>query len=434
MAREGRNPAERRGEEGISPELAAKIAAFVDRASGQERPLSPSDEGEIRRLLETDGAVRDLVKRLCVAKAGLETLADDEPGPARRPRRPGHRAGAGQEHHRDGPTGRGALSPSVLAAAAVIAILIGGGFLYLDRQIAAERTGLEGEIAALRQENERLASTLRAASEATAALQADRDRASEALAAAEASLAPEREELLAERSALSLERDRLIAALADKDGQVTRLSSALDKAVERSDAADAALVELRAERPILQTKLAALEAELQGVDAAKKTADAARVAAEQQVAALKDGGGPDQDWLAGLAGQHRIFAAAERRHQVARPAVERPAIEAWLADLVGRPLTVPDLEAKGVVFEGARLMALDGRPAAALIYRDDTGQPLTLGLTAGPAAIRGLAESKDSELNLVAWQDGALAFALVGAAEPARLADLAGAIKPANDS
>jgi anti-sigma factor RsiW len=116
------------------------------------------------------------------------------------------------------------------------------------------------------------------------------------------------------------------------------------------------------------------------------------------------------------------------------PAVERPAIEAWLAELVGRPLTVPDLEAKGVVFEGARLMALDGRPAAALIYRDDTGQPLTLGLTAGPAAIRGLAESKDSELNLVAWQDGALAFALVGAAEPARLADLAGAIKPANDS
>lgn len=82
-----------------------------------------------------------------------------------------------------------------------------------------------------------------------------------------------------------------------------------------------------------------------------------------------------------VAEYHAVFVR-ETEHLVEVPASRRAHIEAWLGDRVGFPLRVPDLTARGLTFAGARMLAVDARPAAQLVYTTREGERVALCVTA----------------------------------------------------
>jgi anti-sigma factor RsiW len=82
-----------------------------------------------------------------------------------------------------------------------------------------------------------------------------------------------------------------------------------------------------------------------------------------------------------VAEYHSVFVR-ETEHLVEVPAGRRAHIEAWLGERVGFPLHVPDLSARGLTFAGARMLAVDARPVAQLIYIGADGARIALCVTA----------------------------------------------------
>jgi len=81
-----------------------------------------------------------------------------------------------------------------------------------------------------------------------------------------------------------------------------------------------------------------------------------------------------------VAEYHAVFVR-ETEHLVEVPASRRDHIEAWLGQRVGYPLHVPDLSARGLTFQGARLLAVAGRPVAQLMYENAKGERVALCVT-----------------------------------------------------
>lgn len=119
------------------------------------------------------------------------------------------------------------------------------------------------------------------------------------------------------------------------------------------------------------------------------------------------------DWLMQVAQYHGIYAR-EKRHLVEVSADETPHIESWLGKRLGRTLTVPDLSASGAEFKGARLLGINGKPVAQLIYQIPGGDPFALCLM--PSAKGDLAPvtAQRADLNMVEWRQGGYAFVVVG--------------------
>ncbi len=120
-----------------------------------------------------------------------------------------------------------------------------------------------------------------------------------------------------------------------------------------------------------------------------------------------------QDWLTQVANYHGIYAR-EKRHLVEVSADETPHIEAWLGKRLGRSLVVPDLSGAGAEFKGARLLGINGRPVAQLIYQTPTGDPFALCVMAsGKADLEPVSVRRD-DLNMVEWRQDGYAYVVVG--------------------
>jgi len=74
---------------------------------------------------------------------------------------------------------------------------------------------------------------------------------------------------------------------------------------------------------------------------------------------------------------HAVFAR-ETEHAVEVPASRRDHIEAWLGNRVHYPFTVPDLTARGLMFLGARMIAIGGGVVAQLMYVDRDGEHIAI--------------------------------------------------------
>ncbi len=77
-------------------------------------------------------------------------------------------------------------------------------------------------------------------------------------------------------------------------------------------------------------------------------------------------------------GEYHAVFAQETSHLVEVPATQLAEIRMWLGERVGFPLAVPDLRGDGLEFKGARLLVVDGRPVAQLMYTDAAGAPIAL--------------------------------------------------------
>jgi anti-sigma factor RsiW len=112
-----------------------------------------------------------------------------------------------------------------------------------------------------------------------------------------------------------------------------------------------------------------------------------------------------------IADYHPIYSR-ESKHMVEVPAEASAELAAWAGRLLDRRVALPELA--GLTFAGGRMLVVNGRPVAQLMYTREHGLPVALCLTrlAGEAAP--IHVEKRGTLRLAQWQDGAYAYVVVG--------------------
>lgn len=136
-----------------------------------------------------------------------------------------------------------------------------------------------------------------------------------------------------------------------------------------------------------------------------------------------------------VAGYHVAYA------RLASPLDEIPArkgvqIAAWLGRILHGPARVPDMSRAGLAFRGARLLVVDGRPVAQLLYARP-GQPewpLGLCISAGEPHWRAIRIAHRQGVTLAAWGQHGYTFVLVGWAGASTLTTLAAELRPQIDA
>jgi anti-sigma factor RsiW len=121
--------------------------------------------------------------------------------------------------------------------------------------------------------------------------------------------------------------------------------------------------------------------------------------------------------LAEVAEYHAVFSR-EDAHLVEIPASRAAELTAWLGSRIGRPLTAPDLSGQGLTFAGGRMLVVDGKPVAELMYTRANGRPIALCIAEADKTITdGMAPTqiaRKGDLHLASWQSGSHTFIVVG--------------------
>ncbi|PST22329.1 anti-sigma factor [Mesorhizobium plurifarium] len=134
----------------------------------------------------------------------------------------------------------------------------------------------------------------------------------------------------------------------------------------------------------------------------------------------------ERPWMDDIVGSHRIFSR-QKEHLVEVPASQTAEIETWLAGSVGVKFTIPNLDRKGLSFEGARLLAANGRPVAQLVYRDREAEVFTICFLKQVDGRQSdeFSETIRGDLGLISWQREGVSFVMIGPSSDPALQDLA---------
>ena len=336
------------------------------------------------------------------------------------------------------------------------------------QQLEVERATLEGSYAALDDENQRLNRMVEQQRTEVAKSEAARDRIAADLADTRQALADAGTEADDVRRTLSAEVEGLAAELDRRQQEMAALGEELEAREQRVETANTDLAEIRNEQADLERQLAAAEADKRELQAERRnvelaaaeadqrlasltaevqdaerrlatvaaglaSAEAGRREAVQQVVGLEAELAASTSWLGQIAQYHRVYASTARRHLVEVGADELDHIQKWLTTMLGREIVAPDLSAFGVTFAGARLLGINDKPVAQLVYLDAADQPLALCIIPSTGAAKNPTSSTNGELNVVDWRDGRHGYAVVGWSDPDLLATLTEAIQPAYD-
>lgn len=126
----------------------------------------------------------------------------------------------------------------------------------------------------------------------------------------------------------------------------------------------------------------------------------------------------------GATNSHRVFAA-EKRHAVEVTADETEHLQTWLADRMGREMTVPNLSAFGLTFLGGRMLPFDDRAAAQYMYETADGKRVTLFMTRlDQDETTDVQVLEDQGLTSLRWQSGEWVFILTAPLEQQQLAPM----------
>jgi anti-sigma factor RsiW len=124
-------------------------------------------------------------------------------------------------------------------------------------------------------------------------------------------------------------------------------------------------------------------------------------------------------WLDNAAGYFKLFVSAGDNAPVDIPANgdSREALQK-ISQSLPQQVRLPDLKPWGLNFHGARLIIVDGRPAAQLTYTTDNKAIGPLALIIGSSNQPDIAPTFDrrQEVNLIYWRHQGRAYALVGQA------------------
>ncbi len=139
----------------------------------------------------------------------------------------------------------------------------------------------------------------------------------------------------------------------------------------------------------------------------------ANPAAERRLAAAAASAG----WLDNAAGYYKLTVSAGDNMLIDVPASNDPreALQK-ISESLPTQLRVPDLKPWALTFRGARLVVVEGRPAAELVYVTDNKAigPLTLVIGASKQPDISPTFDRRQDVNMLYWRHQGRAYALVG--------------------
>jgi anti-sigma factor RsiW len=121
-----------------------------------------------------------------------------------------------------------------------------------------------------------------------------------------------------------------------------------------------------------------------------------------------------------------VTYAADPGHAVEVGASDKSYLENWLSKRTGLKLVAPDLTAEGFELLGGRILPSEQRPAALLVYRDQTGSHLSIYVTAeGEAKTRGTYTQAAGGPTAIYWLDKDYGCAIVSSLPEEQLNEVA---------
>ena len=141
--------------------------------------------------------------------------------------------------------------------------------------------------------------------------------------------------------------------------------------------------------------------------------NSANPAAEQRLAAAA----AHSTWLDNAAGYYKLVVSAGDSMLIDVPAGgDTGEALQKISQNLPQQVRLPDLKPWGLSFRGARLVVVEGRPAAQLVYVTDNKAigPLTLVIGASKQPDIAPTISRRQDLNLLYWRHAGRAYALVG--------------------
>jgi anti-sigma factor RsiW len=135
-------------------------------------------------------------------------------------------------------------------------------------------------------------------------------------------------------------------------------------------------------------------------------------------------GDPEARFRDEIARDHAIYER-ETRHLVEVPAADVEHLQMWLGDRLLGAFKVPDLGDLGLRFAGGRMLALDGRPVAQLMYERDAGLPVAVCIAEMPGGPSPVSLERRGALGAASWRDEAYAYVAVGEMSDAALREVA---------
>jgi len=133
--------------------------------------------------------------------------------------------------------------------------------------------------------------------------------------------------------------------------------------------------------------------------------------------------------LESLPGQSRtafLVYASEKRHPVEVGADEEAHLVTWLGKRLDYKLVAPDLRSQGFSLVGGRLVPVNGRAGAMLMYQDATGQRLTVLLGKNPEnGETSFRFESSGSVETFYWIDGDIGYAVTGEVTRAKLQAIA---------
>ena len=132
------------------------------------------------------------------------------------------------------------------------------------------------------------------------------------------------------------------------------------------------------------------------------------------------GGRANNVWLDNAAGYFKLFVSAGDNALIDVPATgdTREALQK-ISQSLPQEVRLPDLKPWGLNFRGARLVVVEGRPAAQLVYTTDNKAIGPLTLIIGSSKQPDISPTFDhrQDVNLLYWRHQGRAYALVGQAD-----------------
>lgn len=136
--------------------------------------------------------------------------------------------------------------------------------------------------------------------------------------------------------------------------------------------------------------------------------------AERRIAAVA----ANASWLDNAAGYYKLTVNAGDNMLIDVPASNDPreALQKISQSLPQQQVRVPDLKPWGLTFRGARLVVVEGRPAAELVYVTDNKAIGPLTLVIGASKLPDIQPTFDrrQDVNMLYWRHQERAYALVG--------------------
>jgi anti-sigma factor RsiW len=115
----------------------------------------------------------------------------------------------------------------------------------------------------------------------------------------------------------------------------------------------------------------------------------------------------------------------EQRHPVEVGAADEAHLVAWLSKRLGKPLSVPSLQAYGYALVGGRLLPGTSGPAAQFMYENDAGERLTLYVGASGKDSGAVRLLSDGNRRTFYWTTDRMGYALSGPPTEGKLRTIA---------